>query len=305
MSRLGVRGEGSPLLGSSAPCYYSPLPGTGLDHIDKRTHTPRLRSNSVAVCTEEEDVVFTSYGPVVLQEETSPRTSSRWLLGWLLAILSGILFTANNFLVKYYTIEAVDMLLVRSGLQTVLMAFIILVTKRSFLPTARLDKVLVLLQGLIGGLRILLQFACVLFMPLGDALTIVFTEPLWTVLLSRLALGIRIGAWKIIFGCLLLCGMVLCVQPPFLFPHHHHHHHHPHPHHHNSTHNTTHIGFIATFADIFIRRKKAVLDEETDEETDYYIGVVLALGTAVTGAMANVCIARSVFVIDNEIFQIK
>ena len=300
-----MRGEGSPLLGSSAPCYYSPLPGTGLDHIDKRTHTPRLRSNSVAVCTEEEDVVFTSYGPVVLQEETSPRTSSRWLLGWLLAILSGILFTANNFLVKYYTIEAVDMLLVRSGLQTVLMAFIILVTKRSFLPTARLDKVLVLLQGLIGGLRILLQFACVLFMPLGDALTIVFTEPLWTVLLSRLALGIRIGAWKIIFGCLLLCGMVLCVQPPFLFPHHHHHHHHPHPHHHNSTHNMTHIVFIATFADIFIRRKKAVLDEETDEETDYYIGVVLALGTAVTGAMANVCIARSVFVIDNEIFQIK
>ena len=300
-----MRGEGSPLLGSSAPCYYSPLPGTGLDHIDKRTHTPRLRSNSVAVCTEEEDVVFTSYGPVVLQEETSPRTSSRWLLGWLLAILSGILFTANNFLVKYYTIEAVDMLLVRSGLQTVLMAFIILVTKRSFLPTARLDKVLVLLQGLIGGLRILLQFACVLFMPLGDALTIVFTEPLWTVLLSRLALGIRIGAWKIIFGCLLLCGMVLCVQPPFLFPHHHHHHHHPHPHHHNSTHNMTHIGFIATFADIFIRRKKAVLDEETDEETDYYIGVVLALGTAVTGAMANVCISRSVFVIDNEIFQIK
>ena len=85
---------------------------------------PRLRSNSVAVCTEE-DVVFTSYGPVVLQEETSPRTSSRWLLGWLLAILSGILFTANNFLVKYYTIEAVDMLLVRSGLQTVLLALVI------------------------------------------------------------------------------------------------------------------------------------------------------------------------------------
>ena len=126
-----MRGEGSPLLGSSAPCYYSHLPGTGLDHIDKRTHTPRLRSNSVAVCTEEEDVVFTSYGPVVLQEQGRTRS---WLLGWILAILSGILFTANNFLVKYYTIEAVDMLLVRSGLQTVLMAFIILVTKRSFSP---------------------------------------------------------------------------------------------------------------------------------------------------------------------------
>ena len=122
MSRLGVRGEGSPLLGSSAPCYYSNLPGTGLDHIDKRTHTPRLRSNSVAVCTEEEDVVFTSYGPEVLQEQGRTRS---WLLGWILAILSGILFTANNFLVKFYTIEAVDMLLVRSGLQTVLLALVI------------------------------------------------------------------------------------------------------------------------------------------------------------------------------------
>ena len=30
----------------------------------------------------------------------------------------------------------------------------------------------------------------------------------------------------------------------------------------------------------------------TDAETDYYIGVVLALGTAVTGAMANISIAR-------------
>ena len=30
----------------------------------------------------------------------------------------------------------------------------------------------------------------------------------------------------------------------------------------------------------------------TDVQTDYYIGVVLALGTAVTGAMANISIAR-------------
>ena len=75
---------------------------------------------------------------------------------------------------------------------------------------------LVVLQGLLTGLRILFTFSSVLYMPLGDSLTIVFTEPLWTVLLSRLVLSIRIGAWKIIFGCLLLCGMVLCVQPPFL-----------------------------------------------------------------------------------------
>ena len=118
------KGEGCHLLGTSAPSYYSHLSEAAplLSHTDKRPHTPRLRSNSVAVYTEEEDVVFTSYGPVVLQEQGRTRS---WLLGWILAILSGILFTANNFLVKFYTIEAVDMLLVRSGLQTVLLALAI------------------------------------------------------------------------------------------------------------------------------------------------------------------------------------
>ena len=53
---------------------------------------PRLRSNSVAVYTEEEDVVFTSYGPVVVEDH-----SNSWLLGSLLAILSGILFTAISY----------------------------------------------------------------------------------------------------------------------------------------------------------------------------------------------------------------
>ena len=55
-------------------------------------------------------------------------------------------------------------------------------------------------------------------MPLGDALTLVFTEPLWTLILSKLVLKISIGVWKMLFGLVLLGGMVLCIQPPFLFP---------------------------------------------------------------------------------------
>ena len=111
---------------------------------------------------------------------------------------------------------------------------------------------MVVLQGLFTGLRILFTFSSVLYMPLGDSLTIVFTEPLWTILLSRIILSIKISAWKILFGCLLVCGMVLCVQPPFLFP----------------AGDVGHVG------------------------PQYYLGVLLALGTAIMGAMANVCIAR-------------
>ena len=122
--------ERVPLLGSSAPSYYSHLSETVSPPPVREKMKPRLRSNSVCVFTdqgeeEEEEVVFTSYGPVVLADDDTPRLSRSPLAGWLLAVISGLLFTGNNFLVKYYTIAATDMLLVRSVLQTLLMAVII------------------------------------------------------------------------------------------------------------------------------------------------------------------------------------
>ena len=66
--------------------------------------------------------------------------------GWFLAILSGVLFTSNNFFVKLYDIDALEMLLVRSGLQTILMTVIIVASKRKFLPERRQDKVLTIVQ---------------------------------------------------------------------------------------------------------------------------------------------------------------
>ena len=70
----------------------------------------------------------------------------RGLFGWFLAILSGVLFTSNNFFVKLYDIDALEMLLVRSGLQTILMTVIIVASKRKFLPERRQDKVLTIVQ---------------------------------------------------------------------------------------------------------------------------------------------------------------
>ena len=47
---------------------------------------------------------------------------------------------------KYYDIDALEMLLVRSALQTILMAIIIVVSKRKFLPEKKQDKVLTIVQ---------------------------------------------------------------------------------------------------------------------------------------------------------------
>jgi hypothetical protein len=176
----------------------------------------RIRTNSVSILNDDgDDVIGTSYGPVVMDH--APSSNLDWLLGWFLAIISGILFTANNFFVKYLSIEALEMLTVRSVMQTVVILIALVSTRTPILPPSNKDRVLVVLQGLLSGVRVFLQFACLSFMPLGDALTLVFTEPLWTIILSKIILKINIGWWKTIFGVFLLSGMVLCIQPPFIF----------------------------------------------------------------------------------------
>ena len=55
-------------------------------------------------------------------------------------------------------------------------------------------------------------------MPLGDATTLMFSSPLFTAILSAIFLkDARFRLWKMIFITLMMAGMVLVVQPPFLF----------------------------------------------------------------------------------------
>ena len=43
-----------------------------------------------------------------------------WMLGWFLAIISGVLFTANNFFVKYLDLDPLEILLVRYKMSQIL-----------------------------------------------------------------------------------------------------------------------------------------------------------------------------------------
>ena len=63
--------ETAPLLASGAPCQYTEE-------------------------QEEQEEQEQQEG----QENVQQSLTRSWLLGWLLAVLSGILFTSNNFLVK-------------------------------------------------------------------------------------------------------------------------------------------------------------------------------------------------------------
>jgi len=254
-----------------------------------------MRTNSLALFNDLEDSIIstvgTSYGPVVVSDRTIPGYGG--VLGLVLAAVSGILFTVNNFLFQYFQLNVTDMLLARSGLQTAVLGLILILTGcTSFIPVRCMDWFLVVSQSLFSGARVGLTFACLEFLPLGDALTIIFSEPLWTLLLSKIFLKTRIGWWKFTFAFVLISGVVLCTQPPFLFsspsPHkarHHHHHHHCHHHHHHHWH-LHRTAVEENNTDIATATAKSV-----SEDCGYNIGVLLAVGAAVTGSASNVIVA--------------
>ena len=61
-------------------------------------------------------------------------------------------------------------------------------------------------------------FLGVLYIPLGDGMTIVYAGPFFIMIFSFIFLGIKQSLWKISFAIVLMTGVVLVIRPPFLFP---------------------------------------------------------------------------------------
>ena len=51
------------------------------------------------------------------RESLTVQLRKSWRLGLFLALLSGVLFTGNNFLIQYFQVEPFEILLVRSLFQ--------------------------------------------------------------------------------------------------------------------------------------------------------------------------------------------
>jgi len=258
---------------------------------DRSPHS-RMRTNSIAVFHDLEDsiisTVSTSYGPVVVIDNAFPGYGGA--IGLILATVSGILFTVNNFLFQYFTLNVTDMLLTRSAFQALVLGMVLVVTGcTQVLPCTCLDWFLVVAQSLASAARVGLTFACLEYLPIGDALTIIFSEPLWTLMLSKLFLKTRVGWWKLSFSLVLITGVVLCTQPPVIFssPNITHHHHHRHYHHGHEEHDGE--GVQHELAD----SSNSTQDNNPDGDPNrYYIGVLLALGAAISGSSQNVMVAK-------------
>ena len=64
----------------------------------------------------------------------------------------------------------------------------------------------------------ILSFAAVSSIPVGDAETLIYSNPLFAMIFSSIFLGSRLRLYKTFLGTILISGIILVVRPPFLFP---------------------------------------------------------------------------------------
>jgi len=154
--------------------------------------------------------------------------SKRWsIFGGILALGSSLMYTFYGILIKKFDLDFVDNMFVRSMIQIPLLLIFLTLRRKSLLLTfseeaSRSEKVkkylILLVSGFLTGFNEHISYLGVLYVPLGDAMTIIFTAPIFTMIFSFIFLRIRQGLWKIFFAFVLIIGVILVVRPPFIFP---------------------------------------------------------------------------------------
>lgn len=163
------------------------------------------------------DSLNTSLHNPIFGAKSSVVYRNRKLIGIVLALVSGILFTANNFMVNRYSVSACHLVLVRTLLQMLVYTAYCLARSEPLLPGPPKQKMFILLQGFAAGLMLCCATTSFTLMPVPDALCIIFACPVVTIFLSALVLRDRINIPKVVAGVALFTGVVCVSKPPFIF----------------------------------------------------------------------------------------
>ena len=93
------------------------------------------------------------------------------IVGIFLAILSGIIFTLNNCIIQWLKLDFSEIMLVRGSIQVLMFTVLLMAKGYSVFPTIGENptktRLLVIFQGIGGGLMVICSVTCVTFLYLG------------------------------------------------------------------------------------------------------------------------------------------
>jgi len=133
-------------------------------------------------------------------------------------LISGILFTANNFLIKQFNVVISDLLIVRSVLQITILSTFIYCSGEKLWQERKQLNVLTIVQGIAGSISVTSVLISISFIPLPDVLCIALLYPLATVFLTQILIRNALTSLPYSSFTLLVLGTFLVSQPSFLFP---------------------------------------------------------------------------------------
>ena len=236
-------------------------------------------SSNTRVIEVDDQTSLTSFDEVIVTTEFTSNSFRNHCFGLALAFVSGLIFTANNCVIQTFNLDYAENMLVRSTVQTIIFGLICIVKRNSIWPKCeRKIQCLMIFQGVLGSVVMICAFSCMLLMPLGDALTLLFTEPFSTMFMAAMFLGHRLRLFKISLGLFLLIGVVLVIQPPFIFPNYE---------------DAIQDYFVkAQFHTLFVLPRGTSRLEVSYRTKLYYIGVIIALSAALAKGVLNICVNK-------------
>ena len=145
-------------------------------------------------------------------------------IGGLCAFISAFLLLMSNTLLKKMELNPVMAYLGRALLQTLVSSLVIGIKNDSFWIW-KIDlnqnivraRILLLLGPMFFALFNVLDLVAVIFMPIGDAMTLILCSAVPTIFLAAIFLGERLRMYKVICTIMVVSGIVFVIRPPFLF----------------------------------------------------------------------------------------
>ncbi|XP_065336285.1 solute carrier family 35 member G1-like isoform X1 [Cloeon dipterum] len=146
---------------------------------------------------------------------TAARRTNWWAI--LLTFLSGVCFTLSSGLVKgIELINPMELLALRAAIQiTAVAPLIAWKLINPFGPPGY--RILMMVQGFIGGWLLVALFIAFRRLPLGDATSIIFSSPVFVLIMSFAFLRELCGTFRVVIAITLVTGLVLITRPPFIF----------------------------------------------------------------------------------------
>ena len=120
--------------------------------------------------------------------------------------------------VEVRTVTSWQMLLLRNAVILVLVTPIMIWSKVSPLgPPDTVTRLRLGLQAITANILVLCYYEATIRLPLGDAGAIMFSSPVFTMIMSVFMLRERCGLYRILVSLVLVAGVIVVSRPPAIF----------------------------------------------------------------------------------------